>query len=77
MHYQRIHIRTVAAGDKALDKAPILRHIATFPYRVVNGSQIVQNYVQPDPFGSTDYEIKVDHWAMHLLSPHITRMIIA
>lgn len=35
--------------DKILDKDPILRRIATFPYRDVRGSQIVLNYVQPSP----------------------------
>lgn len=41
-------------AHKILNKDPILRHIATFPYRVVRGSQIVLNYVQPNPLGSVD-----------------------
>lgn len=41
-------------AHKILNKDPILRHIATFPYRVVRGSQIVLNYVQPNPLGFVD-----------------------
>lgn len=41
-------------AHKILNKDPILRRIATFAYRVVRGSQIVLNYVQPNLVGYVD-----------------------
>lgn len=49
-----MHARYIPATDKILNKAPILRHIANLLLSRVRGSQIVLNYVQAGPLGSTD-----------------------
>lgn len=63
--------------DKILNKGPILRHIATFPYRAVRGSQIVLNYVQPRPLDQWIKRLKWTTGQRVPRPPHITRMIIA